>query len=173
MKKAISLPAVLLLIACTVGCATQKTAAIPPLQSAADYNRLYSTSVNVISQRFEIAKAERDSGKIETGWLLGPFSMTGPKLNTTPDHFNDDSLKTYRRRVSVTISSTDEQPLSLTVYRERLIRNHPPVQPGGKFGVRRPVETVEGVRTRWLPDGEDKPLAAVITREITKKYTGK
>jgi hypothetical protein len=173
MKRAISLLGVLLLIAVTAGCATHKALVIPPLQGETDYNRLWTTSVNVVSERFEIARAERDSGHIETGWLVGPLSETGLKVNTTPDHMSDDALKTYRRRASVTINSSDDNPLCVTVYRERLIRDHPPVQPGGKFGVRRPVERVEGVRTAWRSDGKDDALAAVITREIAKKYTGK
>lgn len=164
----------LLIVALASGCsaARRNAVVVPALTSEADYDGLWAATVDVVSARFEVTKAEKDSGVIETDWLVGPLSMTGFKVNTTRSDAAADSLKTYRRRAYVKIDRLATSPVTVVVYREIMIREHPNVTPGGTFTVIRPSEATEGVRIAWHPDGRDERLEDVIMREITSDYLG-
>ncbi len=146
----------------------------PPLkaESQDDFARLYLVSLGVLSERFPIASAEEAKGLIETQYLIGPWSMTSPKVNyaTASDAFYE-TLHTTRRRAILAISHDPAAPISLEVERGRFVRVSSDSLPRGTYSldVTQSVDERSAVG-RWVDEGRDHALEERILSEIIARY---
>ena len=162
------------LAAALVGCASRSASAPAPatVQSDADYDRLWESALAVVGARFPIAAAEKSKGTIETSTLVGAASMTGFKYNAAPDGLAEETLRTVRRKATVTIDHASAEPVSVSVTKQRLLRERPNVLPAGTYALstRRPYEYIDIEGNRWMDAGRDEELERILAREIADGY---
>ena len=155
------------------GCSSAGRAPESPAQStAADYDLLWQAAVDVVGSRFPISRAERESGLIETAYLIGPFSKTGFKSNLASGEAAGVAVfHTVRRRAVVKVSRSPESPLEVRVGTARLVRERPDIVRGGTFGGWEDIdEQLMRYPSRWRDNGRDEALEARIAGEIEKRY---
>ena len=156
------------------GCSSAGRTAERPLEASGkpDIKRLWSASLEVVGLRYAIKTAEEDAGTIETDYLTGPLSQTGPKANVVTVRDGEyETLHTIRSRALVKLDVQAADPVTVRVEKQRLVRLHSDVLPRGTFSMdsTRPAEEA-AASERWIDEGEDAELEAVIRREITARY---
>jgi hypothetical protein len=175
MRKVVFLLA-LSAVAALVGCASasnRASAKMVVVETPADYDRLWDACLKTVGERFLILRGEKDSGTIETAFLVGAPSMTGMAVNTaTASDAVEDALHTVRRRALVIVNAKGESPYVVRVEKERLVRIAPDPVAGGKFVLSHKQEETKNVTLRWEADGQDPALEKVITAEIARAYRG-
>lgn len=172
------LPFAIILLALAAGCASATGKAAHPQQAAiavankADADRLWSVALKAVSVRFPVKSAQEAAGTIESDYVVGPLSETGFKVNSAAGgDLAYDTLHTTRRRAVVTILQQADKPLSVCVYRERLVRGGVAPLPTGTFSLDLTKERPEKEATqRWVDEGRDTALEALMEHEIVIRY---
>ncbi len=152
------------------GCATG--ASVVRVDTSEEYDALWEASVGVVGSRFAISAAQKESGVIETDWLVGALSRTGLKSNAVSGEArSQDFLHTMRRRATVRVARGGEEPLGVEVELARLVREHADAVVGGTFSVGRTIEgDEEGPKSRWVGQGRDVELEAKMREEIARVF---
>lgn len=161
--------ALLVFVILVSGCTTAQREGEPlGVETDVEFEALWEAALRVVGERFEIRSAEKKAGRIETHYLVGALSRTGFKSNAVGGKaVAEDFLHTIRRRAILTVGR-GEEPLSVTVEMQRIVRERPDAVRGGTF-----IEPREGAEetgsTRWLDGGRDGALEAVIAEEIAAR----
>jgi len=170
--------AAILIAAVVCGCASSRQAAPrrPALEQVAvsnedDFGRLWSVALEVVGERFAISSAEETSGTIATDYLVGSLSETGFRVNAASGRERlYDTLHTTRRRALVTLWRKSDAAMEVRVDRERLVRVRPNPFPSGTYSLDRDRSPEAAGPERWVEEGRDGELEAVIAREIASRY---
>lgn len=172
-------PVVLLLLTLAAGCATAPAESVSQsdspgaLASPAQYDMLWRAAVEVVGRRFSIAAAEKESGTIETDYLVTALSKTGLKSNAvTRQAAAEEFLHTTRRRATLKLNPDEPEAVEVAVTVERMVRVRPDVVRGGTFslGVKLGVGGGSQYGSRWIARGRDEALEKRITEEIAARF---
>ena len=166
---------VLLLLTLAAGCATAPAESEPQtaLESPAQYDMLWRAAVEVVGRRFSIAAAEKESGTIETDYLVTALSKTSLKSNAvTRQAAAEEFLHTTRRRATLKLNPDEPEAVEVAVTIERMVRVRPDAVRGGTFSLGVKLgggDESSRYGSRWIARGRDEALEKRIVEEIAAR----
>jgi hypothetical protein len=164
------------------GCATAPVATTPnPMAlSNVEFERLWTTTVQVLDEYFDIAREDRITGRIET-YPQVAATLLEPWRRDSVDHRErlEATLQTLRRRAVAVIQPAGEgsYTVSLEVYKELEDLPVPVHSPTGEALFRteptlhreHAIVTGEPVSERWINRGRDWKLEARILEDLRRR----